>query len=176
MQPSLAGEYTQEDSELFDKAYKYNQEGKHKEALDIYTFLANKGHADAENNLGYMYKSGIGVVKDYEKAVKLYLKSATQDYVHAQVNVAFMYSNGYGIEKDNSKALYWLKRASENDFALAQFNLAIHYLDGIGVEENKQTALSYLNKACINGHTESCFAYGDLNESNEANKAVKRDK
>ena len=167
-QSALAAEYTVEDHELFNKALLLNQQGGHKKAFEIYTSLAEKGHADAENNLGYMYKSGVGTKQNYQKAVELYQRSANQDYVHAQVNLAFMYSSGSGVQQDYSKALFWFRRAAEHDFALAHYNLGVYYYNGIGVEANNQTAMSHFHKACINNHTESCFIYAELNGEKKA--------
>ncbi len=39
---------------------------------------AEQGNAQAQCNLGYMYESGDGVIKDKEEAIKWYKKSAEQ--------------------------------------------------------------------------------------------------
>jgi len=174
-QSAQSAEYTVEDHELFNKASFLIEEGNHKEAFEIYTLLAEKGHADAENNLGYMYKSGAGTKHNYQKAVELYIRSANQDYVHAQVNLAFMYGSGSGVQQDYAKALFWFKRAAEHNFPLAHYNIGVYYFNGYGVDTNNQTALSHFHKACINNHTESCFIYAELNGENKANTSLNPD-
>ena len=169
--PVNASENTFSDEQLFEKASQFNDEGKHKEAFKIYTTLANKGFSGAENNLGYMYKSGIGVKQNYEKAIELYLRSAKKGYVHAQVNLAHMYGSGKGTKTDHDKANFWLQKASEQNFPLAQYMLGGVYEQGIGVDKNLPTALMYYNKACINNYADSCFIYADLiDKQTKANK------
>ena len=63
-----ASESSLSDQELFDKASHLNDKGNHDEAFKIYSLLADKGYAGAENNLGYMYKSSVGTEQNYEKA------------------------------------------------------------------------------------------------------------
>ena len=62
------------------------------------------GDAEAQNNLGVMYKLGLGVSKDEKQAFEWYEKAALQGHATAQYNLAFMYANGQGVEKDQVKA------------------------------------------------------------------------
>ncbi|WP_353162561.1 tetratricopeptide repeat protein [Acinetobacter guillouiae] len=53
--------------------------------------LANQGEIDAQNDLGWMYENGQGVVQNYEKAFECYSKAAAQDCAVAQANLGMMY-------------------------------------------------------------------------------------
>lgn len=50
--------------------------------------FAQKGNAGAQSNLGYMYKVGLGVKKDYEEALKWYKKAAEQGDEDAKESIA----------------------------------------------------------------------------------------
>jgi TPR repeat protein len=51
---------------------------------------ANRGNAEAQNKLGVMYMSGVGVAADERRARDLFLRSAAQGYSPAMVNVGRM--------------------------------------------------------------------------------------
>ena len=57
------------------------------EAVKWYRRAAEKGHADAENNLGNCYYYGKGVPQDYTEAVKWYRKAADHGNADAEVNL-----------------------------------------------------------------------------------------
>ncbi|WP_148204988.1 tetratricopeptide repeat protein [Candidatus Amoebophilus asiaticus] len=52
-----------------------------------YQKAADKGHAPAQNNLGWMYHNGCGVPKNDEEAIKWYQKAAGQGLVYAKETV-----------------------------------------------------------------------------------------
>jgi TPR repeat protein len=69
---------------------------------------AEQGHAQAQNNLGAMYKLGQGVVKDYKESVKWYRLAAEQGDAQAQYNLGVRYHNGEGVAQDYVMAhMYW---------------------------------------------------------------------
>ncbi len=58
--PAIAGS--------IDDAKKAYDTGDHKKAIRLYKPLAEQGDAEAQYALGYMYRNGEGVSKDYVKA------------------------------------------------------------------------------------------------------------
>jgi TPR repeat protein len=103
---------TQDEADLYIK-------GDYKALLEIIKPLANQGDAEAQNNLGSMYKDGQGVPKSDKQALEWYRKSADQGDAKAQYNLGVRYANGEGVLKDLSKAKYWIKKAYENPDASA---------------------------------------------------------
>ena len=83
---------------------------------------ADKGDADAQKNLGVMYKSGTGVEKDLVEAVKWFRKAADRGNVSAQFALGLMYANGEGLEPDLTEAVKWYRKAADqgNTFAAAK--------------------------------------------------------
>lgn len=69
-------------------------------AMAHYEAAAQKGHADAENNLGSLYEHGKGVKKNLQQAAQWYLAAANQGHVIAQCNLASLYFVGRGVERD----------------------------------------------------------------------------
>jgi TPR repeat protein len=76
--------------------------------------LAEQGNADAQYNLGVMYRKGEGVPQDYKEAVNWYRKSADQGYASAQYFLGSMYATGRGVLQDNIYAHMWFNIAASN--------------------------------------------------------------
>ena len=55
-------------------------------ALDIWTSLAERGDAEGQFCLGYMYNAGNGVPENYKIALKWYTRAAKQGNAYAQSN------------------------------------------------------------------------------------------
>ncbi len=72
-------------------------------AMKWYRKAAEQGYADAQYNIGYMYKNGKGVEQDKAKSFSWYRKAA-------QLNVSFYYITGAGEEQGNQKAIAALDR------------------------------------------------------------------
>lgn len=69
--------------------------------------LAEKGDANAQTNLGYMYDNGEGVPENDAVAVKWYRKAADQGYADAQFNLGGMYDDGEGVPENSIRAYVW---------------------------------------------------------------------
>jgi TPR repeat protein len=55
-------------------------------ASELYFRAASKGHVLAKNNLGVMYRKGLGVPQSEERAFTLYLEAASEGCAIAQYN------------------------------------------------------------------------------------------
>ena len=64
-----------------------------------YRKAAERGSAEAQNNLGLMYALGRGVAQDDAEAVKWFRKAAKQGYAPAQNNLGAMRRQGRGVTK-----------------------------------------------------------------------------
>ncbi len=89
----------------------YNR-GDYETALQEWRPLAEQGHANAQSNLGRMYRKGQGVPQDYAVAAKWYRRAAEQGYASAQTNLGLMYSNGQGVPHDYVQAHMWFNLAA----------------------------------------------------------------
>lgn len=76
-------------------------------ALREWTSIAEQGDADAQYNLGQMYRLGKGVMKDYAEAADWYYKAAKHGVADAQYNLGVMHRYGRGVSRDYVTAHMW---------------------------------------------------------------------
>ena len=76
---------------------------------------AEAGNAEAQYNLGFMYRNGEGVPKDVAKAVEWFQKGAAQGYAEAQGGLGAAYALGWGVPVDLIRAYAWLNLAAAQD-------------------------------------------------------------
>ncbi len=81
--------------------------------------VADQGDTVAQYNLGLMYFTGDGVVKNYIEAVKWIMKAAEQGHADAQYLLGTIYFTGKGVTKNNSEAIKWFKKAAEQGHQVA---------------------------------------------------------
>ena len=139
----------------FDEGTAAYERGDYNVAYKEFKTLAEKGFAEAQNNLGSMYADGLGVKKDLAEAVKWYRKAAEQGNAVAQKNLAYMYFNGLGLPKDVTEATQWYRKAAEQGNAFAQNNLGAIYADGSGVAKDPAEAEKWFHKAAQQGLPEA---------------------
>jgi len=65
-------------------------------AVAGYKVNAEAGHAECQYQLGYMYRDGLGVDKDYAQALPWFEKAAAQGCPEAVGSLADMHITGYG--------------------------------------------------------------------------------
>ena len=114
------------------------QRGDYTTAFRELKLLAAEGNAEAQNNLGVMYRSGLGIPKDDQTALKWFRLAAEQGDAPAQANLGYMYANGMGIPQDWVYAYMWSKISASSLFMGAVNNIDIFA---------KQMTLSQLEKA-----------------------------
>ncbi len=113
---------------------------------------AEKGHAEYQCHLAWMYSNGHGVRQDERKAVEWYRKAAKQGYRMAQFNLGTMYDNGRGVKKDESKALNWFRKAAEKGDMDAQYIVGKRYSEGRGVKKDVSKAVEWYRQAAEQGN------------------------
>lgn len=78
---------------------KYNN-AQYYEAAEWFQKAAELGNAQAQNNLGILYKYGTGVDRDIAKAAYWFAKAAEQGYDHAISNLACLNDSTIGVPAD----------------------------------------------------------------------------
>ena len=92
--------------------------------------LAEKGGADAQNKLGWMYARGQRISQDYKEAAKWFRRSSGQGHAHAQYNLGQIYSQGKGVSRDYKEAIKWFRLSAEKGNVDAQNKLGWMYVRG----------------------------------------------
>ncbi len=127
--------------------------GDFEQAFKEFLAEAEKGNADAQNDVGVMYSLGRGVVLDRAKAVQWFRKAAEQGHDSAQNNLGKSYFKGQGVSRDYDMAKQWYEKAVEQGNAQAQYNLGLMYYDGVGVAQDFSKAMVLFRKAADQGIT-----------------------
>ena len=83
------------------------------EAAMFYRAAAEKGHVEAQFELGSMYQFGIGVDKNNFQAAKWYRRAAKQGHGEAMCRLANLYQRGLGMRKNGLTALFWKLKYAE---------------------------------------------------------------
>ena len=116
-----------------------------------YRRAAEMGHAAAQNDLGVLYRDGLGVSRNYAEAVAWFRKSAAAGNAWGQTDLGWMYNNGWGVARDYAEAMKWYRLAAAQGDALAQNNLGVMYRDSLGVPRDLDQALAWFRKAASGG-------------------------
>ena len=103
---------------------------------------AERGDAEAQDNLGWSFYAGEGVSKDEDEAVKWFTKAAEQGNVRAQWHLGHVYRFGTGAGiKDVNEGLKWWHKAAEGGEARAQWVLGAIYSTHEKEEDAYRTGL-----------------------------------
>jgi TPR repeat protein len=74
--------------------------------------LAERGDAEAQALLAFMYQQGSGVPQDAVMAAHWYLSAAEQGHVAAQYQLGLLYDKGHGVPPSTVIAYKWLNLAA----------------------------------------------------------------
>lgn len=149
------------DSALTDKKllgiarqYHYGivREADPKKAARIYTMLAQKGNAQAMNELGKMYLSGDGVKRDSKIAFGLFKKASSLGNKNAKCNLALMYQKGQNGVIDFKKAYKLYKQAADSGSVRGMYGAGYLQYKGLGVAQNYEAATNMLEKGAEKNH------------------------
>ena len=125
------------------------------------TQRAEQGDAEAQFQLGKMYRDGDRVAKDLEKAVPWFDRAAQNGHVEAALKLGYMFEKGQGVTQDYSRAreLYELAAAGGSGSALN--SLGLLYQHGYGVPQSYEKAATYYQQAADKGssHAQNNLGY-----------------
>uniref|UniRef100_A0A914YUY5 Sel1 repeat family protein n=1 Tax=Panagrolaimus superbus TaxID=310955 RepID=A0A914YUY5_9BILA len=105
-------------------------------AAEWYDKAAKNGSGRSANNLGLLYKDGLGVEKSEAKAFKYFEYAVQQsDDSAAMVNLADCYFNGVGTNNDHAKGMKWLQMAADKGDLRVESLLKLRKI--VGFDENQ---------------------------------------
>ncbi len=97
--------------------------------------------------LGYMYRHGLGVEKNYEKSLHYECRAALAGEWASFGGIGFMFSEGLGVPQDDSEAFRWYIKAAELGSSGSQYNLGQSYFYGEGTARDLVRAHKWLTLA-----------------------------
>jgi TPR repeat protein len=135
------------------------------EALKWFKLAADKGHPNAQFNLGQMYRLGQGMAKNQTEAVRWYRAAANQGFADAQLRLGIAYEEGDGVARNLTEAarLYRLSITNPHHgdgLAEAQFSLGALYHEGKGVPKDWKVAAELFEAAADRGYPQAQFNIG----------------
>ena len=114
-----------------------------KNAYEYLNISINLGNIASLNLLGNMYKEGLYVKKDINKAITLYEEASLHNYAYAYNNLGKIYEDKHEYEK----AFKYYEKSSLLGESYALNKLGEYYRQGIYVDINLDKAFSLYNKA-----------------------------
>lgn len=126
------------------------------EAVELFTFVANQGNAEAQFELGRCYWTGDGVTQNWYETIKWIKKSAEQNNPKALLLLGRLYEdanerdinrdylrNHYGINEPSIEAFKLYHEAVSKGNSTAMYDIASCYERGVGVERNSEEAVKW---------------------------------
>jgi TPR repeat protein len=86
--------------------------GRYDQAFCLWRPLADRGYAEAQYTIGWMYANGQGVAPNEKIAASWWRRAAEGNYADAEFAMAEAYLSGIGVPKDRARAVPYLWRAS----------------------------------------------------------------
>jgi TPR repeat protein len=120
-------------------------------ALVVWRAAADKGNAQAQYNIGWMYDLGLGVAQSDEQAVRWYRSAALKGHPEAQAALGWMHQHGRGVEQNGAEAVGWYRRAAGQGLASAMSCLGWMYSSGEGVAKSEALAFQWWLRAAARG-------------------------
>lgn len=140
--------------------------------LDFYKRAADRGDADALNDIGTSYAEGYGGLgKDFDSAVEYYVRAIEAGSLHAYDNLGTHYETGMGGKYpdrvDFTKALYYYRRGARERCPKCAYNLAAAH------EEGMSGSLLRNTKKAERYYRHSLKLADDANDALTASKTLK---
>ncbi len=132
-------------------------------AVEWFEKSANGGIAVAMNNMGIVYRDGIGVETDQAEAHAWFLKAAEAGHAWAQFSAGKNYLEGAGVEQDLAEAERWSEKAAEQNIPNAVRILGvIEYTRhrNTGNMEQARRAADWMRKAAGMGDATAQYNLG----------------
>ena len=153
---------------------------RHLEQMQRYAELrqaADRGDAEAQYQLGILYRDGEEVPQDPAEATRRFLAASkqghagaqwelTQDDASAQFHLGHAYCGGGSyldvpVPKDPAEGVRWFHRSAEQGYVAAQFALGGAYLLGSGVEQDHAESVKWLRMVADQGHADAQYELGN---------------
>ena len=126
--------------------------GNSAQAVAWMTKAAEAGNAGAQYALGKLYRDGIHVEKDIQKAITMFTAAAEQKNEYAAYQLGRLYLQGEDVPKDVEAAIRWLTASAEQGNQFAQYALGkLYFYDG-DVPRDKEKSLYWLGLSAAQGN------------------------
>jgi uncharacterized protein len=143
-----------------DRARRRIWAGDYSAALSILRPLAEKGDADAQEELARLYVEGWGVARDPAEALRWFERAAAQDHPTALYNLGRVYEKGLVVGADRGKALEMFRSAAQLGDAEAEGRMG--YLSITAQPPDYAAARRWFERSAAHGHLDAVYWMGRL--------------
>jgi len=142
------GDQTQKDAANYKDGIDAYAQGNYAVAMEKLKPVAEHGNAQAQFNLGLMYREGKGVTQDGKEAVAWLSKAAEQGLAEAQENLGLCYAKAQGVDRDWVQADKWfsIAAASGKESAINNQRMVEVHMQPEQIAEAKALAQEWLAK------------------------------
>lgn len=113
--------------------------------------------------LGYMYRSGNYVARDFKMAIQYLLQSAEQGNAVALNDLGFIYQHGNkNMSQDYEKAFQYYSQSAERGYSGALNNLGYMYQKGLYVKQDYEKAFQYYSRSAEKGGIVALYNLGHM--------------
>jgi TPR repeat protein len=131
-----------------------------KEALRLALKGAEGDVPMALNQLGWQYRTGMGVPVDTAEAKRRYQRSAELGDTTGESQLGWMYAHVEPV--DYALAMSWYRKAADQNDETAENNIGYLYENGLGVSQDFSQAFSWYQRSAANGYARAEFHLGSL--------------
>lgn len=133
-------------------------------SIEELTFLAERGDAASQYELGKKLIEGGDVQESPDEGLRWIAKSAQQDHGLAQALLGTAYYYGGAVRKNDEEAAKWFKKAADNNIKEAQYIMGIMYYNGTGLRKDYAEAFRYFTLAHSQYYDKAYTALGVMYE------------
>lgn len=114
----------------------------------------------AINQVGWQYRTGMGVAVDTAEARRRYQRSAELGDLTGASQLGWMYAHVEPI--DYQLAMKWYRKAADQNDQTAENNIGYLYENGLGVSQDYSESASWYQTAAATGYARAQFHLGNL--------------
>lgn len=134
-------------------------------AFDYYIKAADQDYANAETNVAWFYREGMGVERNYERSFEYYRRAAMKGEVNAMGSLGYALQNGLGVSVNFQEARYWYEKGVEQNDAYSESALAWLYREGKGVPQDYGRALELYRRAAAKNDATAMASLGYMSQN-----------
>jgi TPR repeat protein len=161
------GTISKKDRQAAAKYLESQEEVATQEQVGVWMRAAERGEADAMNELGNAYSWGEGIRANAGLAAQWHARAAAAGHALAMANLAECYRSGEGVARDPRLVAHWLEQAGARGNLEALVRLAELYRAGDGVPKDPAAARRVLAQASEKDGQVSVFMLAEMLEAGE---------
>lgn len=148
--------------DVVKRAIEAHLAGRSRHAVELLTEAAAKGNVDSMVYLGFFYRDGLGVARDYRQAGLWFEKAVAAGSTTAMYELGVQFERGQGVTQNYKQARDWFEKAAEGGSPQAMTSLGSLYSFGHGATQDYGNARRWYEMGAAAGDASAMYALGSL--------------